>query len=86
IKQLLSQLKTVIETENNLNDETKAEILDSVNNITESAKNPEDSNLKKMAKLSKNAILGMVSTLPTATKLVTECNQLLPQISQLLGL
>ncbi|MDJ0845463.1 pentapeptide repeat-containing protein [Crocosphaera sp.] len=86
IKQLLSQLKTAIETENNLNDETKAEILDSVNNITEAAKNPEDSNLKKLAKLSKNAIFGMVSTLPTATKLVIECNELLPQISQLLGL
>jgi hypothetical protein len=86
IKQLLSQLQTAIETEENINDETKAEVLDSVNNITEAAKNPEDSNLKKLAKLSKNAILGIVSTLPTATKLVIECNQLLPAISQLLGL
>ncbi|ACB51329.1 rfrA family pentapeptide repeat [Crocosphaera subtropica ATCC 51142] len=86
IKQLLSQLKTAIETEKNLDDETKADALDSVNNITEAAKNPEDSNLKKLAKLSKNAILGIVSTLPTATTLVVECNKLLPAISQLLGL
>ncbi|MGB5595407.1 MAG: pentapeptide repeat-containing protein, partial [Crocosphaera sp.] len=86
IKQLLSQLQTAIENEDKLDDETKADALDSVNNITEAAKNPEDSNLKKLAKLSKNAILGIVSSLPTATKLVRECNELLPAISQLLGL
>ena len=43
-------------------------------------------NLLFHMQLSKNAILGIVSTLPTATKLVTECNELLPAISELLGL
>ncbi|MGK7939650.1 MAG: hypothetical protein AB4062_05765 [Crocosphaera sp.] len=50
-------MQIVVENEESINDETKAEVLDSINNITEAAKNPEDSNLKKLAKLSKNAIL-----------------------------
>ncbi|MEA5533228.1 hypothetical protein [Crocosphaera sp. XPORK-15E] len=86
IKQLLSQLKTVIETEENLDNENKADALEEVKTIVDAANNIEDSNLKKLAKRSKNALMGIVATLPTATKLVQECNQLLPAIAKLLGL
>ena len=86
IKELLSQLQTAIETEENLKDVQKVEALEAVESLTEAANNPEDSKLKKLAKLSKNALIGIAANLPNATKLAQECNQLLPEIAQLLGL
>ncbi|MGK7954520.1 MAG: pentapeptide repeat-containing protein [Crocosphaera sp.] len=86
IKELLSQLQNAIKTEENLKDIQKIEALEVVESLTEAANNPEDSNLKKYAKLSKNALIGIVANLPNATRLVQECNQLLPEIAQLLGL
>nr|MDJ0732300.1 pentapeptide repeat-containing protein [Crocosphaera sp.] len=62
------------------------EALEAVESLTEAANNPEDSSLKKLAKLSKNALIGIAANLPNATKLVQECNKLLPEIAQLLGL
>ena len=86
IKELLIQLHNAIKTEENLKGIQEIEALEAVENLTEAANNPEDSNLKKLAKLSKNALIGIASNLPNATKLVQECNQLLPEIAQLLGL
>lgn len=86
LKHLLKQLQIAIETEENINEEDKKDALEEVNNIVNAANTPEDNNLKKLAKRSKNAILGIISTLPTATKLVQECNKLLPAIAQLLGI
>ncbi|MDJ0659966.1 MAG: pentapeptide repeat-containing protein [Crocosphaera sp.] len=86
IKELLSQLQNAIETDENLKDIQKVEALEAVESLTEAANKPEDSNLKKYAKLSKNALIGITANLPNATRLVQECNQLLPEIAQLLGL
>ncbi|WP_107669358.1 hypothetical protein [Cyanothece sp. BG0011] len=86
IKELLSQLQKAIETEENLKDVHKVEALEAVESLAQSANKPEDSQFKKLAKLSKNALIGITSNLPKATKFVQECNQLLPAIAQLLRL
>ena len=86
LKELLKQLQTAIETEENLKDVQKAEALEAVESLSQAANNPEDSNFKKLAKLSKNALMGIASNLPHAAKFVQECNELLPAIAQFLGL
>ncbi|MEM8779543.1 MAG: pentapeptide repeat-containing protein [Cyanobacteria bacterium P01_G01_bin.49] len=86
LKDLLTQLQTAIETEESLNDIQKAEALEATESLTQAANNPKDSNFKKLARLSKNALMGIASNLPNATKLVQEFNKLLPAIAQLLGL
>ncbi|MDJ0580136.1 pentapeptide repeat-containing protein [Crocosphaera sp.] len=86
IKELLSQLKTLIETDENLDNENQKDALEAVESLAEAANKPEDSKLKKYAKLSKNALIGIGKNLPHATKLVEGCNELLPVIAELLGL
>ncbi len=86
IKDILKELQTAIETEENLKAVQKFEALEALETLTQAAKNPEDSKLKKLARLSKNALLGITSNIPHATKFIQACNELLPAIAKLLKL
>jgi uncharacterized protein YjbI with pentapeptide repeats len=85
IKELLAQLQTAIEAEENLPPEDKAEALEQVKALAEAGKNPQEGAMQKAAKTAIKILKGTVASLPDATKLVEECGKLLPLISQLLG-
>jgi uncharacterized protein YjbI with pentapeptide repeats len=86
LKELLIQLKTAIETEPALPPEDKAEALAQVKTLAQSGQAPEDNALKKAAKTSIKVLKGTVAGLPDVTKIVQECNKLLPAIATLLTL
>ncbi len=86
IKELLTQLQTAIEAENDLPQEDKAEALEQVKVLAEAGKNPQEGTMQKMGKTAIKILKGTAAGLPSAAKLVEECNKLLPLISKLLGL
>lgn len=86
IKELLTQLQTAIEAENDLPQEDKVEALEQVKVLAEAGKNPQEGAMQKMGKTAIKILKGTITGLPSATKLVEECNKLLPLISKLLGL
>ncbi|EAZ90256.1 pentapeptide repeat-containing protein [Crocosphaera chwakensis] len=86
IKDILKELQTAIETEEHLKDVQKFEALEALETLSQAANNPEDSNLKKLARLSKNALFGITSNIPHATQFIQACNELLPAIAKLLKL
>jgi uncharacterized protein YjbI with pentapeptide repeats len=86
IKDLLTQLQTAIENEQDLDEDDKSQALQQVKTIAEAAQNPQDTKMQKLAKGAKNTLHGIMSNLPTATKLVEEVNNLLPTILKIFGL
>lgn len=86
IKELLTQLQTAIEAENDLPQEDKVEALEQVKVLAEAGRNPQEGAMQKMGKTAIKILKGTITGLPNATKLVEECNKLLPLISKLLGL
>jgi hypothetical protein len=64
----------------------KAEALEQVKVLAEAGKNPQEGAMQKMGKTAIKILKGTITGLPNATKLVEECNKLLPLISKLLGL
>ncbi len=83
IKQLLKQLNEAIANSEELDDQNKAEALDQVKDLAEAGKNPQDGAMKKAAKTAMTMLRGTVAAIPTATKLLSECNKLLPEIAKL---
>lgn len=86
LKELLSQLQALIESESELNEEDKVEALEQVKVLAESGQKPEDSTLQKLAKTAVKILKGTISSLPDVTKLVESGAKLLPYITKLLGL
>ncbi len=86
LKELLIQLKTAIETEDELKDQDKAEALEQVQVLADAGKKPQDGVIQKSAKTAIYALKGIISGLSTTTKLVQECNNLIPAITTLLSL
>ncbi|MEH2210341.1 pentapeptide repeat-containing protein [Nostoc sp.] len=86
IKELLTQLQAAIEADTNLLQEDKAEALEQVKALAEAGKSPQEGAMKKAAKTAIKILKGTISSLPTATKLVEQCSNLLPLISNFLGL
>ncbi len=86
IKELLTQLQDAIATSTDLEDEDKAEALEQVGALAEAGKNPSDSVMKKAAKTAMKILKGTAASLPTATKLVEEFNELLSVIAKFFGL
>ena len=86
LKELLTQLQALIETETELAPEDKAEALEQVKTLAEAGQKPEDSGLQKVAKTAMKILKGTVSGLSETTKLVGECAKLLPAIAALLAL
>ncbi|MCP6760018.1 MAG: pentapeptide repeat-containing protein [Fischerella sp. CENA71] len=85
IKELLTQLQTAIEADNNLSDEDKAEALEQVKALAEAGKNPQEGAMQKSAKTAMKILKGTISNFPTAATLVEACSKLLPLISKFLG-
>ncbi|MDZ8134924.1 MAG: pentapeptide repeat-containing protein [Nostoc sp. DedQUE04] len=86
IKELLTQLQAAIEADTNLAQEDKVEALEQVKALAEAGKNPQEGAMQKAAKTAIKILKGTISSLPSATKLVEQCSNLLPLISNFLGL
>ncbi|MCA6622010.1 MAG: pentapeptide repeat-containing protein [Pseudanabaena sp. M165S2SP1A06QC] len=86
LKELLTQLQALIESESELNEEDKVEALEQVKVLAESGQKPEDSTLQKLAKTAVKILKGTIASLPDVTKLVESGAKLLPYITKLLGL
>jgi len=86
LKELLTQLQALIESEPELNEEDKVEALEQVKVLAESGQKPEDSTLQKLAKTAVKILKGTIASLPDVTKLVESGAKLLPYITKLLGL
>lgn len=86
IKELLTQLQAAIEADTNLAQEDKAEALEQVKALAEAGKSPQEGAMQKAAKTAIKILKGTIASLPSATKLVEDCSNLLPLISNFLGL
>jgi hypothetical protein len=83
IKDLLTQLHEAIKSSSDISDADKNEALKQLETL---AKAPNTPNQQQTAKTVVRFFKGLASELPTATKLVTECNKLLPAIASWFGL
>lgn len=83
IKELLAQLSTVIEADNDLNAEDKAETLEQVLVLAEAGQNLTAQKIQKSARTALKILRGTLAELPIESQLVVECNQLLSAIAQL---
>lgn len=86
IKELLTELQTAIEADNNLGEEDKAEALEQVKAIAEAGQKPEDGAMQKAAKTALKFLKGTIAELPTTANLVEACTKLLPLITKFFGL
>jgi len=86
LKELLTQLQALIESESELNEDDKVEALEQVKVLAESGQKTEDSTLQKLAKTAVKILKGTIASLPDVTKLVESGTKLLPLITKLLGL
>ncbi len=84
IKELLTQLKTAIETDTDLTAKDKEKALKQVKSLAEAAQNPQEK--QDLADTAITMLKGTIANLPTAAKLVEECGKLLPLIAGFLGL
>ena len=79
---LLSQLKSCIESENELNSEDKEEALEQVNALAESGQNLQDGAMKKAAKTAIRVLKGIKDELPPTVALIQGLNQLIPAVEK----
>lgn len=86
IHELISQLQSSVESESALNQSDKEQALEEVNKLKQAATNPENSNSITSVKNASRMLKGIASELPTATKLVEACTNLLPLITKTFGL
>ncbi|MDB9521832.1 pentapeptide repeat-containing protein [Dolichospermum circinale CS-1225] len=84
ITELLTQLKTAIETDTDLTAKDKEKALKQVKSLAEAAQNPQEK--QDLADTAITMLKGTIAHLPTAAKLVEECAKLLPLIAGFLGL
>ena len=86
IKELLSQLVTAIEAENNLDEEEKQEALEQIQNLAKAGQNPQEGAMKKLAKKAMRMLKGLSVDLPAAAGLAKAVKDLLPMIGSIFGL
>ncbi|MEA5509562.1 hypothetical protein VB715_07285 [Crocosphaera sp. UHCC 0190] len=86
LKTLLQELMKAIESENELDDEEKAEAANKVKTIAEASQKPDDQGLQKKATRAVNLLETLAKGLEPATKLATACKIILPQIITFLGI
>jgi hypothetical protein len=85
IKELLTQLQEAIEAEPNLSDDDREEASEQIKIIAEAGKNPNEGEIKKLAKKATTMLKGIIVGLPAAAKLAEEWNNLLPLITKIFG-
>ncbi|MEA5502719.1 pentapeptide repeat-containing protein [Halotia wernerae UHCC 0503] len=86
IKELLTQLQAAIEADNDLSRKDKGKALTQVKSLAEASQNPQNEDKQNLADTAITMLQGILTSLPSATKLAEECRKLLPLISQFLGL
>lgn len=86
ILELISQLQASVESDSSLNESDKQEALEEVNKLKEAAKNPKNTNSISSVKSASRMLKGIASELPTATKFVEACTNLLPLITKTFGI
>lgn len=86
ILELISQLQASVESDSTLSQSDKQDALQQINQLKEAAKNPENSNNTNSVKRASRMLKGIASELPTATKFVEACTNLLPLITKTFGL
>ncbi|AFZ04226.1 pentapeptide repeat-containing protein [Calothrix sp. PCC 6303] len=86
IKELLKQLQTAIEEDDNLTAKNKEKALKQVKALAEASQNPQQEEKQDLAGDAITMLKGLVTGLPGAAKLVEDVNNLLPLISGCLGL
>jgi hypothetical protein len=79
---LLLQLKSCIEAENELTSEDKEEALEQVNALAEAGQNPQDGAMKKAAKTAIRVLKGIKDELPPTVALIEGLNQLIPAVEK----
>ena len=85
IKELLTQLHSRIEGNDNLPDEVKVEALQQVKALVEAGKNPQAESKRLQAETAIKALRGMFGE-PKSTNFIEACTQLLPDIAEIFGL
>ena len=86
IKELLEQLQTAINADENLSDPDKAIALEQVQNLVQAGKEPKNSINQGIAKRAFLMLQGIVAGLPAAAKLTETCKNIIPTISSIFGL
>ena len=86
IKELITQLKALIEADTNLSDVDKADTLKQLQVLAEAGKQPQEKENQQQAKGAIRFLRGLVAELPTATALVEGFNKLIPAITALLSI
>ena len=84
IKELLTQLQTAIESDNDLSDKNKAVALKQVKALAEVGKNPQESTMQEAGETAMTMLKGILASLPSVATLVEACSKLLPAIASLL--
>ena len=86
IKELLSQLVTAIEAEDNLDEEEKQDALEQIQNLAKAGQNPQEGAMKKLAKKAMTMLKGLTVGLPAAAGLAKAVKELLPMIGSIFSL
>ncbi len=84
LKSLLQELMNAIQTENELDEDEKADAANKVKTIAKASQNPEDEGLQKKASRAVKLLETLAKGLEPATKLATSCKVVLPKIISLL--
>ena len=86
MKEMLAQLQAAIQAEAVLSTEDKSDALEEVKVLAEAGKNYRDAGMQKMARKAIRLLQGTIAELPPSSRLVIECDRLLPAIAQQLSL
>jgi hypothetical protein len=86
IKEVLTQLQSRIEGNDDLPSWAKVEALQQVKALAEAGKNPQAQKNHLHAETALKELRGMFGKLPKATNFIEACTQLLPDIAEIFGL
>ncbi|MEQ8960749.1 MAG: hypothetical protein RLP02_22975 [Coleofasciculus sp. C2-GNP5-27] len=85
-KELLRQLQRIIEAEDNLSPQDKAQTLEQVKILAEAGKNPQAPAKQEQAHTAIRILRGMIAELPNAHDFLEESTRLLPQLAEIFGI
>lgn len=86
IQELLQQLQTAVEADDNLQLEAKAEALEQVKILAEAGKNPQAEEKRSAAKTAFGVLRGTIDDIPGVPTLVGTWKRVLPEITEIFGL
>jgi len=86
IREVLTQLQTVIQAEDSLQPDKKTKALQQVQILAQAGKNPQVSQHQTQAETAMGVLREISAELPKTTTLITTFNQVLPNIAEIFGL